>query len=151
MGSRKVCSVDANGYVTVDLAGTCVITVSQDGNDSNGLATVYGTVSDTITVNVAATAPSVLVNPTVKSSDKALVLTWGIPTDDGGRHLTKFEVDHQIRGGSNVVLTINSTDAFWDAATSTYTYTITGLTNGSYYAIDIFAKNESGLKGPSLG
>lgn len=162
IGNRSVCSINATtGELTFDLAGTCVVKVTQSGKNAFDEATGYLPATDlTLTYTVTAVAPSNVLNFTINSGNAFLEATWSKPTDDGGRGLKGYEVtlfETQFSGGNEVVQTDSAiNDAVRDSTLSarrvvidnpdTLTYRFTGLTNGVSYTIMVKAINKADLK-----
>ena len=155
-GSRTVCSIAADGKVTVDLAGTCVITLNQDGKDSHGVASSYlAAPTKTITLTVTAATPSGVQNVTVDPGDTTLGIRWTAPADDGGTPITGYRLTWYQN-----TFTRSSLDFahFNPATTASYkdfgvltvpsanwfNYTLSYLTNGITYRIIITPFNVAG-------
>jgi len=143
-GSRTVCSVNSSGVVTVDLAGTCIITVSQDGMDAQHSPTYYAAATSvTTTITVLADAPSAVQNILADSGNKLLSLTWSAPISDGGAPIVSYDiVSTPLPSASPPVWTTTPT------LTSATAYVLTNLLNGTNYDVTVRAKNAAGLTGP---
>jgi titin len=153
---RSVCLVDSSGNLTVDLAGTCVITISQDGTDTgnNGAGTSYLPATDvTMTVTVAADKPSVIASFELVAGNSQITADWTSPEDDGGAPITNYLVTWFVSGGDRSNVPAGSTTAVTPVAgsygrtlesTTTFTKTITGLTNGITYTVYVQAVNSAG-------
>jgi hypothetical protein len=161
---RSVCTIDAaTGELTFDLAGTCVVKITQDGKNAFDNASGYLPATDlTRTFNVTAAAPSNVLNFSINSGNAFLEATWTKPTDDGGRGLKGYEVTIFATQftGSPAVEDPLSDQEINDAVTGstlsarrviindpdTLTYKFTGLTNGVSYTILVKAINNADLK-----
>jgi hypothetical protein len=162
VGNRTVCSINAStGELTFDLAGTCVVKISQDGKNAANEATGYLPATDlTRTFTVDPVAPSNVLNFVVNSGNAFLEASWSKPVDDGGRGLKGYEVTlfrTQFSNGVETRLTDNEietavTNQTLDARRvvidnpDTLTYKFTGLTNGISYTILVKAINNANLK-----
>ena len=84
-----------------------------------------------------ATKPATPAKPTLTMGDKQLVVTWTAP-DDGGNDISDYDVQYKR--------TSTSTWTEWNSSdTSTaLTATITGLTNGLDYHVQVRATNDVG-------
>jgi len=92
-GSRTVCTVDGStGLVTIDLAGTCTLSVSQDGKDSSGLATAYFDTSISIVVTVTATQATLIRSVVIDPLSNGLIISWLEPEDDGGTRVSNYRI-----------------------------------------------------------
>jgi len=155
-GSRTVCSIAADGKVTVDLAGTCVITLNQDGKDSHGVASSYlAAPTKTITLTVTAATPSGVQNVTVDPGDTTLGIRWTAPADDGGTPITGYRLTWYQNTSTRSSLDFAN---FNPATTASYkdfgvltvpsanwfNYTLSYLTNGITYRIIITPFNVAG-------
>ena len=151
-GSRVVCSVDpATGVVAVDLAGTCVVRVTQDGKDASGNSTSYfGATAQNMTITVAANNPTGIINGAAQSGNASLVITWLAPADDGGSKITSYKIKWIDRDGTGAATNShNPADSDWLIVDSAkwFNYLITGLDNGETYDIYVEAINAAGLVG----
>lgn len=163
VSGRTVCAVNVTtGVVSVDLAGTCVIKISQDGKDSGGNASPYFPANDVlITITVTASAPTNVVDFSVSSADSALEVSWNKPVDDGGSPIIKYEISW-YRISNIATLDENSDSAISDAELDTYlatsrvaatsgrvvilnpdtlSYKIEGLVNGVEYRVIVHSFN----------
>jgi hypothetical protein len=158
---RNVCRVDSSGNLTVDLAGSCVIAINQDGTN-NGTDTSYLSANEeSATVTVAGNAPSVVASLEAEAGDGQIEVTWSAPANDGGLPVTAYIVTWFRKGARDASLTSGGTSAVTPvagqygrevlAASSLESLhkRITGLTNGITYTIYIQALNGAGL-GPEL-
>jgi hypothetical protein len=66
-----------------------------------------------------------------------MTLTWGVPANDGGSPVTGYNVYESTDGGST--WTLSST-----VSSSTHSFAVTGLTNGSSYLFAVSASNAVG-------
>ena len=155
-GSRTVCSIAADGKVTVDLAGTCVITLNQDGKDSHGVASSYlAAPTKTITLTVTAATPSGVQNVTVDPGDTTLGIRWTAPADDGGTPITGYRLTWYQNTFTRSSLDFKkfnpaTTASYKDFGVLTvpsanwFNYTLSYLTNGITYRIIITPFNVAG-------
>lgn len=158
---RNVCRVDSSGNLTVDLAGTCVIAVNQDGTN-NGADTSYLSASEvTAEVTVTGNAPSVVSSLEALAGSSEIQVNWSAPTDDGGLPITDYIVTWFRKGARHASLTSGGTTAVTPVAgeygrevlvaseLSSLRKRITDLVNGVTYTIYVQAKNAAGV-GPEL-
>ena len=170
---RTVCSVDANGELTFDLAGTCRVKITQNGRGNGNRASAYLPAADReIEFVVEPDAPSNVLDFSLTSGDRSLTVSWSKPTTsdsraDGGRALKGYEVTwfasvdingNQVTSLDDVVVL---TDAQIDAKLAlqtptafrtvinnpnTTSYNISDLSNGVYYTIIVRAINNADIK-----
>ena len=83
-------------------------------------------------------APSAPMRLTARSESEAIIVTWGAPADNGGSAIRRFEVLYRMSGeqGGNWMTV--------DGGASATSYTITDLTNGVGYEIQVRAVNAIG-------
>jgi hypothetical protein len=158
---RNVCRVDSSGNLTVDLAGSCVIAINQDGTN-NGTDTSYLSASEvTATITVAGDSPTVVTSLEAAAGDGQIEVTWSAPSNDGGLPITSYVVTWFRKGERDASLTTGGTTAVTPVAArygrevlaasslETLHKRITGLTNGITYTIYVQAVNGAGI-GPEL-
>ena len=158
---RNVCRVDSSGNLTVDLAGSCVIAINQDGTN-NGTDTSYLSANEeSATVTVAGNAPSVVAGLEAAAGDGQIEATWSAPANDGGLPVTAYIITWFRKGARDASLTSGGTSAVTPVAgqygrevlaassLESLRKRITGLTNGITYTIYVQALNGAGL-GPEL-
>ena len=98
--------------------------------------------SDTVIVNISVTdvaePPSAPDAPTVSSSglNRSLLVTWNAPSNTGKPILTDYDVQYRLRNSGNWVL--------HDHIGTGTTATITNLTAGTSYQVQIKAKSHEG-------
>ena len=159
-----VCVVNSTtGVVTLNLAGSCEIEITQSGLDANNLPSAYLAATPvTVTVTVTASSPSNAKNLIINSADGALILSWEGPDDNGGRPIKEYEVtwfNSTVAEPSDATLETsrtgnNQTPANYGrirvsvATLQAGPVTIAGLTNGTVYTIVVLPINEENLKGP---
>jgi titin len=154
---RSVCVVDATGNLTVDLGGSCVISVNQDGTD-NGTETSYlPAAEETATITVSVDVPSLIDELTLTAGNQKIDVTWNAPEEDGGAPITDYIVTWYVKDSRPGALTANgstavaSTDGSYGrvvltaSSLTSLTKEITGLVNGTTYTIHVQAKNSAGL------
>jgi hypothetical protein len=146
---RNVCTVDSNGIVSVNLSGSCTILISQ-----SGAASAYqAAVSVSVVVTVLASNPTATQAINITPGDKTLVVQWSAPTDDGGSLISKYSITWWLTSYGEEPSGLASDETKEDSSQretlgrvivnvaaltlsgSTYSYTVTGLTNGSNYTI----------------
>jgi len=146
--ARNVCTVDSSGIVSVNLAGTCTILISQ-----SGAASAYqAAVSVSVIVTVLASNPTATQAINITPGDTNLIIQWSAPADDGGSPISKYSITWWLTGnGEDLDQSNNETTEYslhlntWGRAIvnisaltlvgSTYSYTLRSLTNGSNYTI----------------
>jgi hypothetical protein len=161
VAGRSVCTVDANGLIHVDLAGTCFISVSQNGTlegTPSGTPSSFlpaTTVQETVTVAASAPTPTTGLVFTVASGH--LDIDWVAPTDDGGAPLTSYiiywyrsdaprptDAEMDAAGTSSSTLAVKGKTT--TAASITYC-DLFGLDNGTTYTVEVIPVNAAGLVG----
>ena len=88
-----------------------------------------------------ATTPGTPDAPTLTAKDRSLDVSWSAPTDTGGSAITGYKVRYCDNS------TGCDADTEWTTRTrsgTTTTYTITGLTNGKTYQVQVAATNGRG-------
>ncbi len=91
------------------------------------------------------TAPGEIIVLTLEEGNGQLIATWAAPTDDGGSEITRYELQYREAhaGEWESAAVIANGDA------GIFTYTITELTNGTEYAVRVYAVNAKGNGNPS--
>ena len=116
-------------------AGRGTVTVTDQDGDRATLA---------FTVTVRATTPGVPAAPGLTAAYGAVAATWAAPAQDGGSPLTGYELQWTAAPAG-----------LWSAAAvqavSGTAYTITGLANGTAYAVRVRAVNAVGAGAWSAG
>ena len=93
----------------------------------------------TSTANVVfATPPDAPAAPTLTSGNQQLIVTWAAPTNNGGSAIAAYDLRYKATGGKWLEI-----DDAW--TTGDLTYTITGLTNDTQYAVEIRAENDDNV------
>ena len=147
--ARNVCTVDSSGIVSVNLAGTCTVLVSQ-----SGAASAYqAAVSVSVIVTVLASNPTATQAINITPGDTNLIIQWSAPADDGGSPISKYSITWWLTSYGEEPSRLTSDEKIEDSSQretlgrvivnvaaltlsgSTYSYTVTGLTNGSNYTI----------------
>ena len=98
----------------------------------NGVGASDWSSTDNGTPRTVPSAPS----PVVASANRSLVVSWEAP-NNGGSAITRYDVRHKATSGGGT----------WGSAQSAGTnrsYTITGLTNGDSYDVQVRATNVAG-------
>ncbi len=90
------------------------------------------------------TAPGEMLVPTLEEGNGQLIAAWAAPTDDGGSEITGYELQYREAdaGEWESAAVIANGDAAGDAGI--FTYTITELTNGTEYTVQVRAVNAKG-------
>ncbi len=83
----------------------------------------------------SATAPGTPSGLTITPGDGTLAVSWTAPESDGGSDITEYTVSYTPSGGSEATTTVDG---------NTTSYTISGLTNGTSYAVKVQAVNAVG-------
>ena len=125
---------DWSGDVTITIAETATNTIAE---------TATNTIAETATNTIA--VPGTPVNIGVSpGSSSTLDVSWQAPAFDGGSSITGYTVQWKAASGDWTVPSDVS-----EAATTGTSHTITGLTNGTTYAVRVFATNSIGDGVPS--
>ena len=82
-------------------------------------------------------APGALASLTATAGDEEVALVWSAPADDGGSPVTGYE--YRFAAGTTV-----PGDTPWQSAGLDLEWTVTGLTNGQQYAVEVRARNRVG-------
>lgn len=127
----NVCTVDANGRVRIVGVGTCVITVSHPGSSDANESQYKASNSATLTINIAAVAPSAPTLVRLTPGDAKVTVALTAPTSLGGGTLTTYE--YSLDNGSTWVTPQSSV--------TTTSFEITGLTNDTSYTVRVRANN----------
>ncbi len=91
--------------------------------------------SATATPTAPPAAPGTMAAPTLYAGTGRIVATWTALTDTGGSPITGYELQYRIGGGAWIQIT--------EGITGTY-HSITGLTNGIVYGVQMRAVNAVG-------
>lgn len=86
-------------------------------------------------VQLLATVPSAPTSLTATSGNAQIALAWTAPSYTGGSAITGYSVEYTPSGGSAQTVSTGSTSA---------SYTLTGLTNGTAYTVRVAAINANG-------
>ncbi|GHU64862.1 hypothetical protein AGMMS49983_11510 [Clostridia bacterium] len=103
---------------------------------------VVGSSTDVSAGATPISVPTAPLTLSASASDKQIVLTWAAPADNGGSAVTGYEVSSN--GGSSWV---NADLA--DLAVSSFSYTFTGLIDGTQYTLAVRAVNAAGEGAPA--
>ncbi len=131
----NTCTVNGS-TVSFVAAGACTITASQLGNiDFNAAAAISQS------FNITATVPSAPIIGTATPGNALAIVTFTVPTANGGSAITGYTA--ACSGGSASTVPVVT-------ATSTGSpITVTGLSNGVTYACSVRATNSVGTGQPS--
>ena len=125
---------DWSGDVTITIAEAATDTIAEAATD-----TIAEAATDTIAV--PGTPVNIGVSP---GSSGTLDVSWQAPAFDGGSSITGYTVQWKAASGDWTVPSDVS-----EAATTGTSHTITGLTDGTTYAVRVFATNSIGDGVPS--
>lgn len=126
----RAASATASGTVTGLTNGTAYV-FRVAGVNGVGVS-AYSSASSAVT---PATTPGVPTSLSGTATAAQIALTWTAPASDGGSAITNYSVRYTPSGGSPTTVSVGS---------ATASYTLTGLTNGTVYAVDVAAVNEVG-------
>ena len=88
--------------------------------------------------------PSQPLNVTTVAGNQKIDVTWSAPVDDGGSPIIGYRIDLCTESSANVCATAGN----WTTKTANTglvtRYTVSGLTNGTTYAVRVYAVNEVG-------
>ncbi|MGR3914256.1 MAG: fibronectin type III domain-containing protein [Gammaproteobacteria bacterium] len=90
--------------------------------------------------SVLADAPSAPQNVRAASGDTELAISWDAPLNNGGAPVTTYQLRWKEAGAAQFATSDAAATAF-----ETTTYTITGLANGTTYAVEVAAQNVTGI------
>ena len=134
---------DWSGDVTITIAETATNTIAETA--TNTIAeTATNTIAETATNTIAVPGTPVNIGVSPGSSSSTLDVSWQAPAFDGGSSITGYTVQWKAASGDWTVPSDVS-----EAATTGTSHTITGLTNGTTYAVRVFATNSIGDGVPS--
>ncbi len=94
-------------------------------------------------ITTAEGPPSAPVTPTVTEGDAQLTVGWSAPTNNGGSAITDYDVRYRPTTPADGAWT-SLDDAAANATDTSTTATITGLTNGTEYEVQVRAQNANG-------
>ncbi len=83
------------------------------------------------------TPPGTMAAPTLEAGNGQIIAAWTAPTDTGGSAITAYHLRHNADGGTTV-------NIFIEVPAPAAAYTITGLTNGAPYQVQVRAVNAQG-------
>ena len=155
---RNVCSMSA-GVISFDLAGSCQITISQDGTDTgnHGSPTAYLPATSKLEViTVQAVVPGPVTGLTLTPADGHVDASWSVVADDGGTPITGYQLSWYVsKTGTPGETALNASEAAGNTAPSSYgrlnlgpstlNADLLGLTNGVTYTFEIQAINKVGV------
>ena len=131
-------SFTITGLTNGDEYDVRVIATNVNGS-SEPSAVVSGIPAVVITPPPSLQTPSAPTSVVVTAGNEELLVTWGVPSNNGGATVTSYVVQWTESGGS-----------FTDEATVTgLQHTITGLTNDTVYDVRVIAVNSEGRGTPS--
>ena len=128
--SYKVVKDDRGKWLSASVSYT-------DGEGPNKSAASSG-------IQVPPEAPGRVPKPTLTGGDGRLTVDWNAPDDDGGSPITSYQVRYKVS-------THPDSPSHWSSAGSVSfatQKTITGLTNGTSYDVQVLACNNVPLCGP---
>jgi outer membrane protein OmpA-like peptidoglycan-associated protein/predicted RNA-binding protein with TRAM domain len=127
--SSTVCSINAS-VVTFLAAGTCVLDANQAGV-GNILAAAQVQQSVTVVAAAHIRVPTAPLNVTATSGTGGVVVSWTVPTSDGGAPITQYLVT--VEPGGATCSTSGDTSCV-----------VTGLSPGTMYTVSVVATNRLG-------
>ena len=147
------------GVISFDLAGSCQITISQDGTDTgnHGSPTAYLPATSKLEVfTVQAVVPGPVTGLTLTPTDGHVDASWSVVADDGGTPITGYQLSWYVsKTGTPGETTLNASHAAGNTSPSSYGRLILGpsilntdllgLTNGVTYTFEIQAINKVGV------
>ena len=126
------------GSIPASLANITTLQVLYLNGNTISSQLPTGLERDGLTINVSPycwpTAPR---NVRVRPGDQELTVTWAAPADNGGGEITAYDVRHRTIGWTEVA-------DVWTTGDGALKYTITGLTNGTEYWVQVQARNAAG-------
>ncbi len=137
-GTTTSPSFTITGLTNGDEYDVRVIATNINGS-SEPSAVVSGIPAVVIAPPPSLQTPSAPTSVVVTAGNEELLVTWGVPSNNGGATVTSYVVQWTESGGS-----------FTDEATVTgLQHTITGLTNDTVYDVRVIAVNSEGRGTPS--
>jgi hypothetical protein len=147
INGTSVISFTSSGSLVNNSSGVAIGSLNGGGDWLNGFIDEFritagssrGLTGDTITVPTASfldagpmLAPAAL---SVTGGNAQLSLTWTAPSYNGGSAITGYSVEYTPSGGSPQTVSTGSTST---------SYTLTGLTNGTAYTVKVAGVNAAG-------
>lgn len=152
-GTRDSTQINYSATIT-PASATMLIGRNVDGNFVSGyiddlritVGNNRGYTGSTITVPVAAFPdlgpPPAPTSLTASAGNAQISLAWTAPASNGGSAITGYTVEYTPSGGSAQTVSTGSTST---------SYTLTGLTNGTAYTVKVAAANAVGTGAYSAG
>ena len=168
-GGARIQSYKINYKPTTDTAFTAGPTVtpsSSDGPDATYRATISGlTNGTTYTVEVKAinavgdsdpgtdtatprTTPDAPRSLALTADDEEIRVDWKAPAKDGGARIQSYKINYKPTTDTAFTAGPTVTPSSSDGPDATYRATISGLTNGTTYTVDVKAINAVGDSDP---
>jgi hypothetical protein len=137
-----VCSVTSRGMVHIIASGTCAITISQNGLlDDGTLSDWVAMTSVPFSFLVKPAPPAAPIIASITPGNGTLTVTWKAPTGTGNE-VSNYGVQYGITTAG-----VTNWSNFETVAAPGLTSTITGLTNGIAYNVQINASNTGNSSG----
>ncbi|MEI8287556.1 MAG: fibronectin type III domain-containing protein, partial [Actinomycetes bacterium] len=100
----------------------------------------YGT--PTIVSGTPMFAPSMPLNQNIVAGDRRVTVSWAAPADNGGSPISGYRIELCVESSTNYCSNANVFNVFVANTGLVNSYTVTGLTNGTLYAVRVFAIND---------
>jgi hypothetical protein len=130
-----------SGVITYTTAGNCRVRAYDVDPGSNGDVTTYKDVTFNLPTPSSSSAPTAPTTISARASISALSVTFSAPASNGGLPLLGYEVGYSLtQGGATTWVSVSPVVT----SSSTLSFTLSGLVNGTSYWVKARAINSIG-------